>query len=111
MSAWIASASSPRARIARNVPAVRLGEEEGGRVGRQQRLDALADPLEDRLRVERRRDLLADLGEGRHLVAAAVGLLEQAGVLDRDADVRGDRRQQAGVRLAEAALLRSCSGR
>jgi hypothetical protein len=82
-----------------------VGEIERGRVGAEQRLDPLADPFEDSLDIERRRDLLADLGQGGHLVAAAVGLLVEPRVLDRDADVRRDRREQPGVRLAEAALL------
>ena len=110
-SALISSAISPTARIARNVWPSASATYRARRVGVQQGMNALADRSEDLARVERRRDLLADLGEDRHLVAATMGLLEEAGVLDRDADVRRDRRQETDVGFAEAALLRSCSGR
>ena len=92
--------------------AVRLGQEDA----RSSRRRAGAAPRSairssTRVEVERRRDLPADLGERRHLVGAAMRLPVEPGVLDRVADVRGDRRQQPHVGLAEPALLAACSGR
>ena len=85
--------------------AVRLSDPEGHRINGEKRPDALADPIEHGLDVERCRDLLADLGERRHLIAAPVCLLVQPGVLDRDPDVGCDRRQESCVGLAESAFL------
>ena len=65
----------------------------------------LGDPLEDRRRVERRRDLATDVGKGGHLRGPPMASRGKPGVLDRDADVRRDRRQEPHVGLAEAALL------
>ena len=85
--------------------AVGLGQVEGGRVRREERLDPFADLAQYDLNVERRRDLLPDVGKGGHLVATPVRLAVEPGVLDRDADIRGNRRQEARVGLAEPAFL------
>ena len=83
----------------------RRSEEHGARVRLQQLERALRDPLEDRLELEQPADLATELGERRHLARAALGLVVQARVLDRDADVRRDRRQQPTSALAEPPRL------
>ena len=105
VSARICSAISPRAEDRAERPAVRLGRNTALESASSR--DWTRSPIRwsTRLEVERGRDLPPDLGEGGHLVAAAVRLPVEPGVLDRDADVRGDRRQEAGVGLAEPALL------
>ena len=64
-------------------PPVRLGEVDSARLGGQQVHRVLGDLLEDGGRVERRRDLPADVGQGRHLLGSPVRLAVQPGVLDR----------------------------
>ena len=53
-------------------PAVRLGEEDGARARAEQAHARARRSLEDRRRIERRRDLATDVGQGRHLVGAAM---------------------------------------
>ena len=105
MSARISSATSPSATIARNDCAVRLGEEDGARValeqGRARARRSAPGPTPRSSVAEISR---GHVGEGRHLVGPALGVAEQPGVLDRDADVGGERREQARVRVAEPAL-------
>ena len=62
-------------------------------------------------RVERRRDLAADIGERRHLSARRWVSRYSRAFWIADADVGGDRAPAAGRRLAEAALAAGCSGR
>ena len=55
--------------------------------------------------VEHGRDLRRHLGQGRHLAGLALRVAVEPGVLDGDADVGGERRQEPLVGLAEAAAL------
>ena len=111
VSPMTASANEPSATNGRNERAVVLGEEHRARVAGEQGEGALGDPLQHGGRVEHRGDLGGDLGEGGHLGGLALGVAVQPGVLDRDADVRGEGREQALVGLAEAARSGSCPGR
>ncbi len=80
-------------------------EVDGARVDADQRQRPLGHPLQHGPRVERGRDLAGHVDERGHLVEPAAGVPEQLGVLDGDADVRGDRLQQAGIRRPEPSLL------
>ena len=86
--------------------AIGLGQEQGGRIDAEQRLRKFHDLLQDRRQVQVRGDLATDLGERRHLARPPARLLVQPCVRDRGPDVRGERREQSDVFIAEAALLR-----
>ena len=92
---------------------VRSWVEDGDRqLARAQDLaDPVADGVDDRLEVELHRQGGADLVDDRQLGVALLGfaeealrLVEQADVLERDAQARGDARQEPDVRLAERVL-------
>ena len=100
----IASATSPIATIARYVLRPGVGQEDRAVVRVQQLLRVARDPVHHRGEVERRRDVAAHLGQRGGLARAALGLVEEARVLERDAHRVGQRLQQAHVRLAERVL-------
>src|SRR6185436_14018867 len=81
--------STPDDRLER--PAIRLDEIDGTRLTGKEVDRVLGDALEDSGRIERRGDLATDVGERRHLTGSALRLAVEPRVLDRDADVRGDR--------------------
>ena len=98
---------SPTAAIARNVCAVGLGQEHGARCPPRAASCARVD---DALRAARSRSSVAEISRPTSASAAisrraALRLAVELGVPDRGADVRGDRRQQPSVRLAEPARL------
>ena len=64
----------------------------------------LADELDQGLELELRRERLPDAVDGRELGDALPRLVDQLGVLERDAQAAGDRREQPLVRLAERVL-------
>src|SRR2546422_442093 len=80
--------------------------------GGDDRREAPPDELDDRVEVELLRERRADFVDQRQLRAALLGLgeealrfVEQARVLQRHAHARGDRREEALVRLAECVRL------
>ena len=82
---------------------VRRFEEHRARVRLQELRRAQGDRPDHRVEVEHAADLATEVGEGGHLARASLRLTVQARVLDRGADVGGDRRQQPRVALAEPA--------
>ncbi len=86
-------------------PAVLVREVDGAGVDLEQRLCPLGHPLQHHPWLERGRDLSRDVDQRGHLVEPPAGVPEQLGVLDGDADGRGDRLEQPGVGRAEPALL------
>ena len=86
-------------------PVLRLHQVDGAGVGLEQVLRPLGDALQHTGHVDRRRELSADLGQRGHLVGPATRLLVELRVLDRDADIGGDRGEEAHVGLAETALV------
>ena len=68
-------------------------------------LDAIADEVVHRLHVEVPGQPALDVGDHRELGVALPGLLEQARVLERDAEAPRDRHEQANVGLAERVLV------
>jgi len=84
---------------------VLLGQEDGTRVGREERLGSFGDALEDRAEVEHGGDLGTDLGQGGHLASLSLRIAIEAGILDGHADVGGECAQQALVGLAEPPAL------
>ena len=80
-------------------------QEHGARVAVEQRPGAVGDELEHDRQLERGRHLAPDFRERGHLLGPLACLVIEAGVLDGDADVGGDRRQQPLVGSAETALL------
>ncbi len=88
-----ASPNSPRATTGTKT-AFAL-QEDRARVGVEELAGAVADLAQDRLEVEESADLAPQLRQRRHLARTASGLGVEAGVLDRDTDVRGDRGERA----------------
>ncbi len=68
-----------------------LFEEHRARVGVEELARSLRHPAEDRVELEQSAHIPSELGQGRHLARPALGLLVEAGVLDRDPDVGRDR--------------------
>ena len=66
-----------------------VGAVQGGHAGVEEPADTLDDPLGDLVRVQRLRDDAADLGEALGGPPPAFRLLEEPGVLDRDAGLVG----------------------
>ena len=92
---------------------VRLRVEDGdGQLTRAEDLpDPIADRVDDRLEVELPRERCADLVDDGELGVSllglteqALGLVEQSGVLQRDAEAPGQRREQADLGVAERVL-------
>ena len=81
-----------------------IGQEDRAAVGAEQVLGVARDAVHHRGEVERRRDVAPDFGERRGLARAALRLVEEARVLERDAHAVGERLQQAHVRVAERVL-------
>ena len=67
-------------------------------VGLERVAHQVADQLVHRVEVELARQRLADLVDGRQLGHPLARLVDQAGVLERDAQAGGERRQEADVR-------------
>ena len=85
-----------------------LFQEDGARIGLQQFAGSLGDAAQDGIEVEHPAHLAPEVGQGRNLARPALGFAVQPGVLDRHADVGGDRRHQPRVVLAETSgLLRA----
>ena len=81
-------------------------------LGVEQLAQPVADEVAHRLDVDPRRQALLDARDDRELRRALVGaleqplrLVEQAGVLERDAQAGGERREDAHVGVAERALV------
>ena len=66
--------------------------------------DLLADELDERVQVQLRGDGLADAIDRVELGDSLAGLVDQAGVLERDAQAGGEGRQQAHVGVAEGVV-------
>ena len=81
-----------------------LLQEDRARVGLQQVLRPFADPSDHRVEFEQTTYLTSQLGKRGHLAPAALRLVEQPHVLQRDAQARGERVQEAGVGLGERVL-------
>ena len=79
-------------------------QEDRARVRPQEILRPFADPPDHRVEVEQATHLAPQLGERRHLAPAPLRLIEQPHVLQRDAQARGERVQEAGVGLGERVL-------
>ena len=87
-------------------------------LGVEDLLDLVADEVVHRLHVELGGQALLDAVDDRQLGGAlvglgqeALGLVEQAGVLERDAHARGERAEQPLVGLAEGVRLGGSRGR
>ena len=66
--------------------------------------ESVADEVVHRLHLEVLGEPALHVVDERELGVALAGLLEQPGVLERDAEAAGERREQADVRLAERVL-------
>ena len=75
-----------------------------GDVGVERLAHVLADELDQPVEVELRRERLADAVHRRELADALARLLHEAGVLERDAEAAGHRRQELLVGLVEGVL-------
>ena len=82
-----------------------VGAVQGGDAGVEEPADTLDDSFRDLVRVQRLRDDAADLGEALGGSPSALGFLEEAGVLDRDAGLVG----QVGREREHVAV--ECDGR
>ncbi len=69
-------------------------------------LGQLRDARKELIEVENRRDFPADLGERLERLGVEAALLEEAGVDERDRDVRGNLAQHGDVVAAE--VIRDC---
>ena len=86
MPAWpLSSRQGEGHQIARRA----VGAVQRGHAGVEEPADTLDDPLGDLVRVQRLRDDAVDLGEALGGSPPALGLLEETGVLDRDAGLVG----------------------
>src|SRR5262245_64958358 len=85
--------------------AVRVGQEDAARAHLEQVLRASGDALEQRLEIQRRRDLPTYLRELGGLERTPLRLAVELRIPDRGPDVGGDRGQEPCVCLAEAAFL------
>ena len=67
-------------------------------LGVEDLLDPVADEVVDRLRVELAGDRRLDAVDQRELGVSLPGLVDEAGVLERDAEAAGERRRAAARR-------------
>ena len=84
--------------------AVRVAQEDHAVVDAEQVLRVARDAVHQGRQVERRRDVAADLDQRGGLARAPLGFVEQARVLERDAQARRDRAEHADVDLAVGML-------
>ena len=70
----------------------------------ERRPHLVADEPDERPEVELRGDRLTDLIDGGQFGHPLAGLGDQAGILERDAQARGDRRQESDIALTEGVL-------
>ena len=70
-------------------------------VGSEDVAELVAEPLDQRVQIQLVGECLTDAVDDRELRRALPCLLEEAGVLESDAQAAGDRCQQAHVRVAE----------
>ena len=73
-------------------------------VGAERLAHLLADELHQGRQVELRGDRLTDAVDDVELGDPLAGLVDEAGVLQRDAEAGGERREQADVAIAERVL-------
>ena len=85
--------------------AARVGQKDRAVVGVEQVLRVTRDPIHHHAEIECCRNVAADLGQRGRLAAAALRLVKQPRVLERDAHAVGKHLQQPHVRLVECVLV------